>query len=111
MVSPVAALVATRVGPALKIRRGSRPACTGQPPVFSRFTSQQHSNSPGTHAHRAISSPFFILLCTQPGKGVYHYKIDAKSFKATPYGDMAGDLEEVSASSMFDLEKALVAAS
>ena len=104
----MAALVATRVGPALKIRRGSRPACTGQPPGFfslhlsAAFKFSRHS--------RAAPSLLFILLCTQPGKGVYHYKIDAKSFKATPYGDMAGDLGEVSASSMFDLEKAPAAA-
>merc|ERR1719440_902546 len=42
------------------------------------------------------------------GKGVYHFKIDTKSFKATPYGDMAEGMEEVSAASMYELNKALV---
>ena len=40
---------------------------------------------------------------------MYHFKIDTKSFKATPYGDKTEFLSEASADSMYELEKALVA--
>merc|ERR1719408_51231 len=44
------------------------------------------------------------------GKGVYHYKVDTSALKATPYGDMAEELPKCSGETMFELEKAMIAA-
>jgi large subunit ribosomal protein LP1 len=54
--------------------------------------------------------PCALLPCSQPGKGVYHYKVDMKALKATPYGDMAEELPACEGASMYELEKAMVAA-
>ena len=47
-----------------------------------------------------------------PGKGVYHYKCAASgsAWKATAFGDMAEDMPECEGASMYELEKAMVAA-
>ena len=46
----------------------------------------------------------------QTKKGVYHYKVNTKKLSAVPYGDMAEGLPECTGDSMFELEKAIVAA-
>merc|ERR1719152_960669 len=43
-----------------------------------------------------------------PTPGVYQFKVDTKSFSASPMGEMAEKLEAASADSMYALEKALV---
>merc|ERR1719498_2177296 len=45
-------------------------------------------------------------------KGTYHYKvtISGGSYSASAFGEMAEDMPDCSADSMFDLEKAMVAA-
>ena len=61
-----------------------------------------------THRASHPSRPT-LPRCAQGGKGTYHYKIDLKSLKATPFGDMAEGMPECEGSSMFELEKAIVA--